>query len=205
MASYDMSGFRPLVSGAANPLGNREGNFCHWLSTVRLSRVLIGIFVVLVILPIVTHYYISNVAGDPAELFRVRNKLELPEDLGSLKAGELKVRIEELLRIKNSVNNELRDLEAKRQKLLSEISTFGLKIEELKNEAGRKQIDLERIKLSINQAEVAHKEILERNQPELGLPTRLLPIKDHQVNSAPSQSETASCSTHSCVDFSRCS
>ena len=50
-----------------------------------------------------------------------------------------------------SVSNELRDMESKRQKLLFEISSANKKIEELKNEILRKQTDLERVQISLQQ------------------------------------------------------
>ena len=184
---------------------NRDNGFFHWFSTVRLSRIILCILIVLVLVPIITHVYLSKVASDTESSYLSRNKLDLPDDLGSAKASELKIRIEEMLRIKISVNNELRDLEAKRQKLNQEISTLGMKIEELKNEANRKVVELDRIKLSITQAEVAHKEILERNQPELRLPTKLSigPVNDGF--SLPTTDEANLCSIYSCIDFSRCS
>ena len=198
--------FRPMLSGGL-PYSkvNREGGFCHWLSTVRLSRIIFCILIVLVIIPIVTHYYLSNVGSEQSESFHSRNKLDLPDDLGSAKASEVKVRIEEMLRIKMSVNNELRDLEAKRQKLQAEISSLGMKIEELKNEAGRKVVELDRIKLSISQAEVAHLEILERNQPELRIPAKLEPNPSNDILPMPTLDDALNCSTYSCIDFSRCS
>lgn len=197
--------YRPVLSGQPYSKTNRDGGFCHWLSTVRLSRIIFCILIILVIVPIVTHYYLSGVGNEHSETFHSRNKLELPDDLGSSKASELKLRIEEMLRIKLSVNNELKDLEAKRQKLQAEISSLGLKIEELKNEAVRKSVELDRIKLSISQAEVAHLEILERNQPEVRLPAKLLPNQPSDILMMPSFNEELSCSIFSCIDFSRCS
>lgn len=198
--------FRPMLSGGLPySKANRDGGFCHWLSTVRLSRIIFCILIVLVIIPIVTHYYLSSVGSEQSESFHSRNKLDLPDDLGSAKASEVKVRIEEMLRIKMSVNNELRDLEAKRQKLQAEISSLGMKIEELKNEAGRKVVELDRIKLSISQAEVAHLEILERNQPELRLPAKLEPNPLYDILPMPTMEAESNCSIFSCVDFSRCS
>ena len=197
--------FRPILSGLPYSKVNRDGGFCHWLSTVRLSRIIFSILIVLVIVPIVTHYYLSNVGSEQTESFHSRNKLNLPDDLGSAKAGEIKVRIEEMLRIKMSVNNELRDLESRRQKLQFEISSLGMKIEELKVEAGRKAVELDRIKLSISQAEVAHLEILERNQPELRLPSKLVPSPAIEILPMPTLEAEANCSIYSCIDFSRCS
>lgn len=196
--------FRPISSGLPYSKVSRDG-FCHWLSTVRLSRIIFCILIVLVIVPIVTHYYLSNVGSEPSESFHSRNKLDLPDDLGSAKASEIKVRIEEMLRIKMSVNNELRDLEAKRQKLQAEISSLGMKIEELKSDALRKTVELDRIKLSISQAEVAHQEILERNQPELRLPSKLKPSPSSEILPMPNKEAEENCSIYSCIDFSRCS
>ena len=56
--------------------------------------------------------------------FRSRSQLDHPEDLDNLKSSDLKGQIEELRGIKASVNNELRDLESKRQGLLSEIANL---------------------------------------------------------------------------------
>lgn len=50
-----------------------------------------------------------------------------------------------------SVSNELRDLEAKRQKLQSEVVTFTHKIEVLKTELNRQQTELNKLKLSVQQ------------------------------------------------------
>ena len=213
MASYEVSNFRRLSVSAPSysSLGStgtqRDSSICHWFSTVRLSRVILCILIVLVIVPVVTHWYLStSVVNDQSESsFHSRTKLDLPDELGTLKATELKIRIEEMLRIKISVNNELRDLESKRQKLQSEISSCGQKIEDLKNEASRKQMDLERIKLSISQAEVAHQEILERNQPELKLPAKLSNNINWETLNFPPDFSANHCTIFSCVDFSRCS
>jgi len=202
MDDYEVRG--SLLSFGSKP-ANRDSGFFHWLSTVRLSRIILSILIVLVIVPIITHIYLSKVTSEQTETFLSRNKLDLPDDLSSAKASELKIRIEEMLRIKISVNNELRDLEAKRQKLNQEISNLGMKIEELKNEASHKTQELERIKLSISQAEVAHKEILERNQPELGLPAKLSISLIRDILPLPIPNEANQCSIYSCIDFSRCS
>lgn len=202
MDSYD---FRHLPGGGMAKGSRETWNVFHWLYNVRLSRVILCVLTVLVIIPVITHYYLSAVGKEESSSFHSRTKLDLPDDLGSPKAAEVKLRIEEMLRIKISVNNELRDLEAKRQKLQSEISSLGIKIEELKNDALRKAMDLERIKLSISQAEVAHKEILERNQPELRLPARLSPEPFSPILPMPSQEEQSQCSIYSCIDFSKCS
>jgi hypothetical protein len=43
-----------------NALGSKEV-FCYWLSHVKLSRIIVLVFVVLIIVPLITHYYLSKV------------------------------------------------------------------------------------------------------------------------------------------------
>lgn len=112
---------------------------------------------------------------------RIRFKLEALEDLGALKASDLRLRIQEMERIKGnlynhqsfhlkslvfpepifvthfcisiegSVSAELRDLEAKRQGLQQEIASHTSHIEELKLELARQKTELERVKMSVVQ------------------------------------------------------
>ena len=56
-----------------------------------------------------------------------------------------------LITTTGSVSTELRDLEAKRQRLQSEVVSFSHKIEQLKSELLRQQADLNRLKLSVEQ------------------------------------------------------
>lgn len=60
---------------------------------------------------------------------------------------------------------ELRELESRRQKLQSDISQYNQKIEELKQELLREQTELERLKISVEQAQVAQREAVQRNTP----------------------------------------
>lgn len=53
--------------------------------------------------------------------------------------------------ISGSVSTELRDLEAKRQRLTADISSLTHKIESLKLDLFRQQTELERLKLSVEQ------------------------------------------------------
>jgi alpha-1,4-N-acetylglucosaminyltransferase EXTL3 len=71
-----------------------------------------------------------------------------------MKAGDLKLRIDEMSRIKSTVSIELKDLESKRQKLQSDISQYNQKIDELKQELSRQGTELERLKISVAQAQV---------------------------------------------------
>lgn len=132
-----------------------------------------------------------------------RTRLEAFEDFTSMKASDLKFRIEEMLRIKVSVSNELRDLEAKRQRLQLEVSGFNQKIDDLKQELIHQQTDLDRLKMSLVQAQAAHREAIERNTPELAPPRRIL-INSLPANLKFSSSESSSCRMFNCFDHSRC-
>lgn len=135
------------------------------------------------------------------DIHHTRSKLEAFEDFTSMKAMDLKARIEEMLHIKTSVSNELRDLEAKRQKLQIEVSGFTQRIDELKQELLHQQMDLDRLKISVIQAQAAQREAVERNTPELALPKRIL------INEVPvtiGSTDPHSCRMYNCFDHSRC-
>jgi len=51
----------------------------------------------------------------------------------------------------DSVNNELRNIEGKRQKLLSELASNHKKIEDSKAELIRQEAELEKLKMSVKQ------------------------------------------------------
>ncbi|XP_046619238.1 exostosin-3 [Neodiprion virginianus] len=176
----------------------------HWRSHVKLSRIIILVPVILFIVPLFTHYYLSKVESDSPniDIHRTRSKLEAFEDFTSMKASDLKSRIEEMMRIKISVSNELRDLEAKRQRLQMEVSGFTQRIDELKQELLHQQTDLDRLKISVVQAQVAQREAVERNTPELAPPKRML--VDSLPPKVPPSHHFHSCRMHNCFDHSRC-
>lgn len=100
---------------------------------------------------------------------------------------------------------ELRELESRRQKIQSDISVYNQKIDELKQDTLRQQSELERLKISVEQAKVAQREAVQRNTPELALPRSLhassLPAKFPSI----SAKAAALCTMNQCFDHSRCS
>lgn len=182
---------------------NRHFDSNFWMSNSRLSRALIAVLAALVIASLIIYIYAPNDGSGSSEILHSQ-KFEFPSELSG-QGNDIKLRIEEMMKIKISVNNELRDLEAKRQSLHSQLSVLGLKIEELKAEAEHKVIELDRLKLSIKQAEMSYRESLERNQPELMLPSKLSLKSDLEILPVPSVKEQTRCSIYSCIDFSRCS
>ncbi|XP_046392501.1 exostosin-3 [Ischnura elegans] len=199
-ASFDLGGYRTPAAGSKEMM-------CHTLSHVKLSRILILFPFILFAIVFVNYYYLSKVENDApnSDIHRTRSKLEAFEDFSSLKASDLKLRIEEMLRIRGSVSLELRDLEARRQRLQSEVVTYSQRIDELKGELLRQQTELERLKISVEQAQVARREAMERNSPELALPHRLYPSSTPPKLTPPSLEERSSCTMHLCFDYSRCS
>lgn len=188
------------------PLYHQNGSgreICHWITHIKLSRIIMLTSAVLFIVPLFTHYYLSKVESDSPDkdIYRTFSTLEAFEDFTPMKASQLKMRIEEMLRIKVSVNNELRDLSAKRQRLQVEVSSLTQKIDELKQELLHQQTDLDRLKISVEQAQVAQREAVERNTPELAPPKRIL------MNSVPvvlPNTVPHSCRMYNCFDHSRC-
>lgn len=122
-----------------------------------------------------------------------------------MKASDLKQRIAEMLKIKSTVSIELRDLESKRQKVQSDISSYHEKINELKQELIRQQTELNRLKISVEQAQVAQREAILRNTPELALPKAIYPNSLMKINKPISSSQSGSCKMSTCFDHSRCS
>ncbi|BES95065.1 Exostosin family [Nesidiocoris tenuis] len=196
--------------------------FCYWMANVKLSRILVLVTAALVTVPLFTHYYLSNddsntsistaTVQKPVErdrdqtrsdVHRSRTKLEAYEDFTVFRASDLKSRIQEMLHIKGSVSTELRDLEAKRQRLQSEVVSLNHKIEQLKAEIGRQQTELNKLKLSVEQAQVAQNEALQRNSPELAPP---LPLKADSIplNNSPRAENSPPCTMNTCFDHSRC-
>jgi alpha-1,4-N-acetylglucosaminyltransferase EXTL3 len=110
-----------------------------------------------------------------------------------------------MLRIKSSVSTELRDLESKRQRLQLEVAGFVQRIDELKSDLAHQQADLERLKMSVQQAQVAQREALQRNTPDLALPLRLLPHALPESLAPLPYPLVDRCRMHDCFDFSRCS
>lgn len=131
--------------------------------------------------------------------------IENYEDFNSMKAIDLKQRIAEMIKIKSTVSAELRELEAKRQKLQSDISSYNARIDELKQELSRQQTELNRLKISVEQAQVAQREAVLRNTPELALPNALFSNILPRNYKPPLSSEYLKCKMSNCFDHSRCS
>lgn len=128
MSTYDNnSSYRPLNSNSNN--GNFAASLCNWLKHIKVYKIVCLILVLLFVIPILAHYYILNVSKpfecnvvrninfpksitflclqvepevNEAEIHHSRSQLDVYEDISNLRASDLKLRIEEMLRIKVS-------------------------------------------------------------------------------------------------------
>ncbi|KAL7299757.1 hypothetical protein TKK_0007507 [Trichogramma kaykai] len=186
-----------------NPAYQAGREFAVWLARAKLPRAIVIALACLCILPLFIHYYLSQVeASGHLDVFQTRSRLETFQDFSAKSAVELKARIEEMLRIKTSVNNELKDLETKRRKLHHEVSSLTQQIDELKQEVTHQTMELERLKISVIQAQESHREAVERNTPELAAPKRI--ISEYVPEYTPFHSNSKNCRMFNCFDHSRC-
>lgn len=172
-----------------------------WLAGTKTSRFAV-LALALLIIPLFMHHYISEFVGTTDTAKDLQRRIQL-DDVHLLEVKDLKLRIEEFLRIKSSVSAELRDLEKKRQKLQVELFTLTQHVEESKRGYNQNRLELDRIKLSLKQAAYAQEELGNRNIPLLRPPLKLLTGDAHQLH-LPTP-EPPKCQMHSCFDYSHCS
>ncbi|XP_007906741.1 exostosin-like 3 [Callorhinchus milii] len=168
----------------------------RWSNRIRLTWLSFTLFIILVFFPLIAHYYLTTIDGGLDEAG--------PRIFEARAGGSLcEVRhVHDLCRIRESVSEELLQLEAKRQELNSEIARLNTKIDSCKKSIENAKQDLLQLKNVISQTEHSYKELVAQNQPRLSLPVRLLPAKD-EVDMPPPRNP-ASCRLHTCFDYSRC-
>lgn len=165
------------------------------LRRVRLTWLSFMLFFILVFFPLIAHYYLTTIdeAGGPDKRI-----------FGPRPGGELceAKHVQDLCRIRESVSEELLQLEAKRQELNGEITRLNLRIEACKRSIDSAKQDLLQLKNVISQTEHSYKELMAQNQPKLSLPVRLLPDKEDP--GLPPPKSPRSCRLWSCFDYARC-
>ena len=184
------------------------GNFFR---TMKISRMIVAVVVIFFIMVSVSYYHLThseqnNVRQRHSSSDAIRKMLSvLDPDDDKINGIELKRRINELLRIKESVQKELRDVEQKRSSDLKQDSELVRIIEEHKMEATRAKTELDMLRLKIEQARFAQKELAERNTPELRPPLRLraIPKDNYEAKIGPSFKPTE-CDIERCFDLARC-
>ncbi|KAG5883053.1 hypothetical protein JTB14_010441 [Gonioctena quinquepunctata] len=187
-----------------NPDTSRD--LCSWLVHIKLSRIVIMVLAILIFTPLITHFYLSKVERSSYLIeHSAHSHQDLPEDFYTFKESDLRVGVEELLRIRGSVLSELRDIEKKRQQYKQEIQSYLKNIEELKQELTHQQTNLNRLKISVEQAQVAQQEALQQNTPDLALPRRLTADVLPTILPPLPRNLSKRCRMFNCFDHSRCS
>lgn len=178
-----------------NGVGVGAGGQPWVLRRVRLTWLSFMLFFILVFFPLIAHYYLTTIdeAGGPDKRI-----------FGPRPGGELceAKHVQDLCRIRESVSEELLQLEAKRQELNGEIARLNLRIEACKRSIDSAKQDLLQLKNVISQTEHSYKELMAQNQPKLSLPVRLLPDKEDP--GLPPPKSARSCRLRSCFDYARC-
>ncbi|CAF4883069.1 unnamed protein product [Pieris macdunnoughi] len=149
----------------------------QWLGHIKLSRVILMVSVILFLVPLVTHYYLSKYESSSTLGLNAMHNLDSLADISTVNADDLKLRIKEMLRIKASVSTELRELEERRGRLQKEAALASAKADSVKAEYARASAELQRLRVSADQARLAQLEAIRRDSPELAPPDQILPSR----------------------------
>ena len=193
-----------------------------WLSSFRVARFLFLVLVFMIGVAILINcLVVSSQPKQPtasqreARLKRDQQfyqKYSLHDFKEIIKNDNLEQRLDELFKIRESILNELVYLEQRRQKQQDEINNYALKVDEIKAHIARKQNELSRVHLSLEQAEYSRKEVVLQNRPFIASPLRIVDDVDFQVFNLTISTRTSDdqskkrkrCSMHHCFDYSRC-
>ncbi|CAG2185009.1 EXTL3 [Mytilus edulis] len=179
-----------------------RGVACPWLSWIRWSR-LIGLFLLcLFMVAVISHIYLTDINSDPTDGQKLRIPLQTDEDETQIKKLNLEIR--SLRKIKASVNNELRDMESKRQKLQVQISNYQKQIDILSAQIETSEKEIKSTQLTLEQLKLEKSEMDKQYLPILKAPIKIL-MGDNSNVKLPMPINGQHCKMHSCFDFSRCS
>lgn len=196
-----------------------------WLSSFRVARLLFLVLIFMICVAILINCLVAS--SQPASLPASQRESRLKRDQQFyrkyfekyslhdfkeiVKNDNLEQRLDELFKIRESILNELVYLEQRRQKQQDEINNYALKVDEIKAHIVRKQNELSRVHLSLEQAEYSRKEVVLQNRPFIASPLRIVDDADFQVfnlttsrKAAGKQPDKNACSMHHCFDYSRC-
>ena len=142
-----------------------------------LGRLVAFLLVFALVVPLVTHYYLGNHVAASTH-FHSRSKLDKQVGMTDVlleNIDDLKFQVEELKRIKLSLTNELRELEGRKSKLLTDIVTYVKRADGLKSQAERHHSDVVRAQRELELIKLAKQRANDCPQlPFLKLPQELL-------------------------------
>lgn len=185
-----------------------NGGFFTWLRHPQrgLPYLICSILVILVVLPFMIHYYLSNYSleYDVAQFAASHSKSEGVEEFGPIRTSNMHFQIQELKNIRTSVNNELLELEKKRQTLQSLVASYNDAIDNLKMTYQTTNQELDRLKVTFKNLQAEHEELLLNKIPHIAAPRRILPTLD-DIAASGLEAPPRFCRMHICFDYSRCS
>lgn len=76
-------------------------------------------------------------------------------------------------------------------------------MDDLKGSYSHQQVELERLRISVEQAQYAQREVQERNSPRVSAPLRILPSMSDEAYVRPPKRGGKGCRQHLCFDYSR--
>ncbi|XP_033121610.1 exostosin-like 3 [Anneissia japonica] len=176
-------------------------SFARWLSRNKfLSRLITILLVILIVLPLLTHYYLTNSDAISYGPF----SLTSCDSVVSLEPSDLKTHLEELCRIRISVSNELREMENRRQSMNAEMNALYEEKESMHSVLQHSRTELESLRLQVKNMRKEKEEVALQAISHIVAPKRILPDLADNVEIAPPGSSKR-CRQYNCFDYSRCS
>ena len=174
------------------------------LHAVKIWHLMITLTVVIVFIFFLIHYSISKLDGENDDMpVHVENTLHSEN---SFQSRKIKAHIDELIKIKTSVNNELRELESKRRILQTQISKYHTDLEKTRSEKEIIEKEIKMTLLTLEQFKLERDEMHQKFAPLLKAPMQMFVKDDNSVNNAISiPAHPGNCRMHNCFDYSTCS
>ena len=182
-------------------LGEAFGNLqAAWSHSFReFRRQMIGARLYRIIISLI--FIFALYKGLTAYLGHLNPHLDQPPDVDPKYLKRKIKQIEELESIKQSVSNELRDLEDKRNRIQDDITLHQGTLTTLQKTEKDFQSELKSLKRQIL---MVKSRLVEVEKPQLPAPARLLPGDKDNINIDP-PAHYEQCQMHTCFDYSRCS
>ena len=171
----------------------------HHLTFFRLALVFLGM---LIILPLINYHFLNNFNDKCKNNGITRHKAFECVDGDEKRISDLQSRVHELLDIKASVGNELRDMENRHHNLQTEIAGYSLHVGNLKSQYVMLKKDVAQLQLSLDQLKFEREEMLSY-MPRIHAPIHISMDTLPSIELPPRPSRL--CVMDSCFDYSRCS
>ena len=182
------------------------------LAQLKMRYLVCMLLVIFLVVSVIAHSFLTGLENlqqqQGAGAAHGRRPMGTPDEYPSLSAPGAAQQLDELRRIKASVNNELRDLEAKRQQLKVDIMNYTQQLSALGAHYERAASELQQLRVGVEQKRIERLDLDQRYTPKLAMPARLLPDAAPMTSTddaAPPPTSAFYCRLHNCFDYSRCS